>query len=254
MAEGKAGGETRSIEFDASEVRSIRDLVYESLRKAIFDGNLKPGDRLVEIALAQELNVSRTPVREALRKLETEGLVEAVPRKGVIVRGFDPEDILEVYTIRMALEKVAAVRTARRITSEELEELQDHLDRAAEWSARADRDEPGACAEVFEAHQRFTDGLVRASRMPRLIGLIETYREYLERFRRVTLSGSERRLRVQREHQAILDAVRRKDREALERLVQEHLEGAEASYLGAFGYGTEAPGADAPDIAKGGGN
>ncbi len=246
--------ESPTLRIDESDLRPIRELAYESLRRAIMEGRLPPGDRLIEATLAEEMGISRMPVREALRKLETEGLVARVPRGGVVVRGFDPEDILEVYTIRMALEVVATLKASERITPEEIEALQGHLDRAARASARADAGEPGADREVFEAHRAFSDGILRASRMRRLIGLIQTFNEYLERFRRVTLSRPERRQRVQREHQAILEAVRRSDRTAIERLVRAHLEGAQASYLGAFGLTEGTAGPETGPIGEGGGN
>jgi DNA-binding GntR family transcriptional regulator len=156
-------------------------MIYDRLREAVFNGELKPGDRLVESELGHRMSVSRTPVREALRKLEMEGIVEYLPRKGVVVKGFSREDIIEIYSIRQALEVMSALAAAERITPEELAFLRTCLDNAERHMACGDNE------AVFKDHQEFTDALIAGSKMPRLIQLIGTYREYLHRFRRITL-------------------------------------------------------------------
>ncbi len=100
--------------------KPLRDVVFENLRDAIITQVLKPGERLMEIQLADEMGVSRTPVREAIRKLELEGLVVMVPRKGAYVAGVSMKDIHEVYEVRSALEMLAVTLAAERITDEEL--------------------------------------------------------------------------------------------------------------------------------------
>ena len=99
-------------------------MVFETLRDAIITQVLKPGERLMEIQLADEMGVSRTPVREAIRKLELEGLVVMVPRKGAYVAGVSMKDIHEVYEVRSALEMLAVTLAAERITEEELDALE----------------------------------------------------------------------------------------------------------------------------------
>ncbi|HAA47289.1 MAG TPA: hypothetical protein DCE03_02200, partial [Synergistaceae bacterium] len=103
----------------------VRMVVYETLREAIFRKELKPGDKLVENDLAEKLDVSRTPVREALRMLESEGLIERNPRKGLFVKGFTAEDVMEIYSIRQALEALAIRICCQRITEDEVAELKD---------------------------------------------------------------------------------------------------------------------------------
>ena len=104
--------------------KPLRDVVFETLRDAIIKQVLKPGERLMEIQLADEMGVSRTPVREAIRKLELEGLVVMVPRKGAYVAGVSMKDIHEVYEVRAALEMLAVSLAAERITDEELDALE----------------------------------------------------------------------------------------------------------------------------------
>ncbi len=232
------GNDLRAI--DPSLLTPIRDVVYESLRQAILDGSIAPGERLVESDLAETLNVSRMPIREAIRKLETEGLVEHQPRKGAIVKAFSEEDILEIYSIREAMEALSAVQAVRRATPEEIKALEaamDEIDRLCEMGEKA------SAAEIFEANRVFSEGVIEACHMPRLVQFINTYKEYLERFRRVTLARPERREVVRREHRAILEAIRDRDEKRAEALTREHIRGALEAYLKSFpGKGTPIPG------------
>lgn len=111
--------------IEVTDLRPIREIVFERLRKAIIDGNLEPGDRLVETFIAENMGVSRTPVREAFRQLEIEGLAENIPRKGTIVKGISKEDIIEIYQIREVLEGLAFRLTCSRISEEQIVELKE---------------------------------------------------------------------------------------------------------------------------------
>ena len=117
--------------------RPLRDVVSDVLRQAIKDGVLKPGERLMEIRLAEELGVSRTPIREAIRKLEQEGFVVMVPRRGTYVADISLKDISQVFEIRGALEELAAGLAAERITPDELERLERILVEINEYMAHA---------------------------------------------------------------------------------------------------------------------
>ncbi|MFA0887965.1 MAG: GntR family transcriptional regulator [Synergistales bacterium] len=217
--------------IDPSLLTPIRNVVYDSLRQAILDGSIAPGERLVESELAETLNVSRMPVREAIRKLETEGLVEHQPRRGAVVKTFSEEDILEIYTLREAMEALAAVQAVRRATQEEilnLEKAMNEIDRLCDLGNEAD------AREVFEANRIFSEGVIAACHMPRLIQVINTYKDYLERFRRVTLAGPSRRELVRREHRGILEAIRDRDEKRAEALTREHIRGALEAYLRSF--------------------
>ena len=111
------------FELEMNEYLPLRDVVFQTLRQAILRGELKPGERLMEIHLAQKLGVSRTPVREAIRKLELEGLVLMIPRKGAIVAEITVQDLEDVLEVRMALEELAVKIACKRITEEQLEEI-----------------------------------------------------------------------------------------------------------------------------------
>lgn len=211
--------------FNVASLKPIREMIYESIRLAIFSGELKAGDRLVENELAEKLAVSRTPIREALRKLETEGLIKHVPRKGVVVTGFSPDDIIEIYSIRQAMEALAITYTVKNITEAETEQLKTLIQEMKELYRQNNT------SALFDASQKFNDILVKSCRMPRLINLINTYQEYLERFRVVTMGQPERKQAALREHEAILAAVIQGNAEEAARLVRQHLQGALEAYL-----------------------
>lgn len=201
--------------------KPLRELVFESLREAIINGDLKPGERLMEIQLAEELGVSRTPVREAIRKLELEGLVLMIPRKGAYVAKISMKDIAEVFEIRGALEGLAAGLAAERITDEELDDLERILVKIAEST---DKDDVQA---VIELDTVFHEKLYRASRNERLFQLVNNLREQIQRFRKTSLSQPGRLKFALEEHKKIVEAVALRDVELAQNLAYEHIESAE---------------------------
>jgi DNA-binding GntR family transcriptional regulator len=106
-----------------NDYKPLREVIFNTLREAIIVGELKPGERLMEVQLADKMGVSRTPVREAIRKLELEGLVVMVPRKGAQVADLSVKDIMDVLEVRATLDGLATALSAQRITDEELKEL-----------------------------------------------------------------------------------------------------------------------------------
>ena len=115
------------LHLEMNEYLPLRDVVFNTLRQAILRGELKPGERLMEIALSQRLGVSRTPVREAIRMLEQEGLVIMIPRKGAQVAEISEKDLKDVLEVRLGLEELAVRIACQRITEEELEEAYDEI-------------------------------------------------------------------------------------------------------------------------------
>ena len=209
------------------QTRSIREVVYEQLKQAVLSGAFDDGERLVEHDLAARLNVSRTPVREALKRLESEGLLTALPRQGLVAKKYTSEEIREIYMIRISLESLAAEYAAINATDKdiaELETLADEMERIAADPRAADE-------AYFEAHRNFSEAFNRASRMPTLVRLIESLREQLSRFRRVSLRGKARRENAQKEHRQLLDAIRRKNPELAVELTRQHIENALKAYF-----------------------
>ncbi|SIN75472.1 transcriptional regulator, GntR family [Acetomicrobium flavidum] len=211
------------ISYD--EFRPIRDLVLERLREAILNKKLKPGDRIVESELAQALNVSRTPVREALRVLEAEGLLKRAPRKGLFVKGIMIEDVVEIYSIRIALETLAVSKAVNSISLPEINRLKSLVEQMKEYTDSRQSE------KLFSVCQEFNDILIRACRMPRLIKLVKVYMEYLEDFRAISMAKHERQVAALKEHEDILQAVIDRDPQKAERAVRKHLQGALESFL-----------------------
>ena len=114
---------TSDFSVNMNEYLPLRDVVFNTLRQAILKGELKPGERLMEIALAERLGVSRTPIREAMRKLEQEGLVVMIPRRGAQVANITEKDLNDVLEVRIALENVAIEKACARMTEEEMRRL-----------------------------------------------------------------------------------------------------------------------------------
>lgn len=208
--------------------KPLRELVFESIREAIIGGQLPPGERLMEIQLAEEMGVSRTPVREAIRKLELEGLVVMIPRKGAYVSGLSMKDISEVFEIRGALEGLAAELASERITEEELENLERHLVRIAEGI------EKGDITSVVEIDTDFHAMLYTACRNQRLGQIINNLREQIQRFRQTSLSYPGRMRLALEEHRRIVEAISARDPELARRLASEHIENAENSLMEAI--------------------
>ena len=206
--------------------KPLRELVFESLREAIISGMLGPSARLMEIQLAEEMGVSRTPVREAMRKLELEGLVVMIPRKGAYVAGLSLKDIADVFEIRGALEGLAAELAAERATDEELEAMERYLVKISEEI------ESGDLAKVVETDTDFHSLIYKASRNARLSQIINNLREQIQRYRTTSLSFPGRMKIALEEHRKIVEAVSSRDGELARKLAQEHIENAENTMMG----------------------
>lgn len=215
--------------FNPDSVKPIRDIVYDALRTAILQGQIKSGHRIVEKEYAEKFGISRTPVREALRKLETEGFVQYLPRKGVVVKTFETGEIIEIYNIRIALETLATVAAVENITAEQTLRLREAVERMEQAERQGDK------AGFQEMCRLFNGIIIEAGGMPMLTGLINTMQDYLEKYRNISLSGEDRRKAVINEHQAILAAVLAKDIDTARRCVCEHLEGAKQALLESMG-------------------
>jgi len=201
--------------------KPLRELVFETLREAIIEGELPPGERLMEVQVAEELGVSRTPVREAIRKLELEGLVAMIPRKGAYVSGLSMKDLIEVFEIRGALEGVASALSAERATEEELEALERHLVKTAELIEKKD------FHAVVDVDTDFHSLLYETSRNTRLAQIISNLREQIQRFRQTSLSYPGRMKEALEEHRKIVEAISDRNPELARHLAQEHIENAE---------------------------
>ena len=203
----------------------LREVVFETLRDAIRKGILKPGERLMEIHLAEQLGVSRTPVREAIRKLELEGYVIMMPRRGTYVSNLSIKDINEVFEIRTSLDSLASGLAAERITDEELEHLQRLLVVIGEAIKEKNME------KIVEADTKFHDILYQASRNNRLVGIIYNLREQLTSFRTKSMAYPGRLEETLEEHRRIVDTIAQGDAVAAQKASEYHMERSEHTLL-----------------------
>jgi len=198
------------------KIRTVKDLkgeVYKILRQAIADGTLAPGARLKETELVETLDVSRTPIREALNQLSKDGFVEIIPRKGTFVKLWTLEEALEILLLREVLEGLAARLATPRLSEDEVDRLAGYLD-----------DYEGGGLEYVEADRRFHQEIVQACGMKRLVELIQTLSLSFQVRTALTASfNSPERIRESiAEHRRIIEAIRTRDEDLVERVTREN--------------------------------
>lgn len=186
----------------------LRDVVFHTLRDAILHGELKPGERLMEIKLADRMGVSRTPIREAIRMLELEGLVIMLPRKGAQVAQITEKDLKDVLEVRMGLEELAVKFACERITDEKLGEMKAAADEFAQVVENTSEDDITLLAE---ADVRFHDLIYQATENKRLIQLINNLREQMYRYRIEYLKDVDIRVSLIEEHDKIYQALKNRN-------------------------------------------
>ena len=202
--------------IESTDLRPIRQIVLERLRKAIMAGTLKPGDRLVETSIAEGMGVSRTPVREAFRQLEIEGLAENLPRRGTIVKGISKADIYEIYEIREVLEGLAFRLACANMTDIKISELKNKLLMMEQCIKNED------IKEYWKTHDEFHDSIVHQSNNKRLIDQMKQIYEYLSKLINFTLVMNKRREVAMKEHKALIEAFEKKDEILAEQIGREH--------------------------------
>jgi DNA-binding GntR family transcriptional regulator len=208
-----------------SQAGSLRSRVFIHLQNDILNGLYEPGDSLIETKLSEELGVSRTPVREAIRQLELEGLVQSFPNKGVIVKGVSEQDIEDIYTIRMLIEGLAARWAAEKITLPELEELKEAVELEEFYTIRNDQN------HLILFDTRFHDIIFKASKSKPLMHTLSTFHHYVQKARGISMMSPGRAMEVLEEHKAILQAIIDKDAYKAERLTTEHVRNASSNLL-----------------------
>ena len=202
--------------------KPLRDVVFENLREAILEGKLEPGQRLMEVQLAEQLGVSRTPVREAIRKLELEGLVVMLPRKGAYVADVSLKDIIDVLEIRSTLEGLAAYLAADRITEEGVERLKAIAEDFKQSIERKDDIET-----LLKKDVEFHECIFNATNNTKLSQIINTLWEQVHRFRTTYISDFDTSTHLVEEHNNILDAIISGDNELAKKYAIDHIEKAE---------------------------
>lgn len=201
-----------------NEYLPLRDVVFNTLRQAILRGELKPGERLMEIQLANKLGVSRTPIREAIRKLELEGLVLMIPRKGAEVADITEKSLKDVLEVRRALEELSVKLTCDRITKEEMQELETAAENFRKTLKSKD------ITEIAEADVRFHDVIYNATKNQKLIQLLNNLHEQMYRYRIEYLKKEEVYPKLLKEHKEIIARIGNGEKEAAARIVCEHID------------------------------
>lgn len=211
--------------IDTNDPRSAREIILEELRVAIFDKKLREGDRLVENNIAKSMGVSRTPVREALRQLEIEGLAINIPRKGTVVKGIGKEDIMEIYDIREVLEGLAVRGACLNISRKEILRLKEIIEVMRRCINENDTD------KYIKSHNEYNRIILNASKNKRLVSQLEYMYEYLKSMRKVTLSNEIRREKALLEHKNIIEAIEKGNEVLAEKLAREHVVNAKISFI-----------------------
>ncbi len=224
---------TEQLELNINAYLPLRDVVFHTLREAILKGELKPGERLMELQLAAKLGVSRTPVREAIRMLEQEGLAVTVPRKGAEVARMTEKDMEDVLQIRRALDELAVGLACDNMTEDKLTKLYEALV-CFEESTRT-----GDVKSIAQTDMEFHEVIYQAADNPKLVNLLNNLREQTNNSRLVQIINNLReqmyRYRVEylknddvypaliEEHQKIYEGLKRKDKETVVKIVGNHV-------------------------------
>lgn len=195
----------KDLQLNSNAMLPLRDVVFQTLREAILTGDIEPGERLMEIHLSNQLGVSRTPIREAIRKLELEGLVVMTPRKGAIVASITEEDLKEVLEVRVVLEMLAMELACKKINGEQMDGLKRAL---KEFQDVIDLDDPNKIASKDEA---FHDCIYQATGNSKLMNLLNNLREQMYRYRVEYIKDISSRHSLVEEHILMIEALEKRD-------------------------------------------
>ena len=213
------------LQMDMDEFLPLRDVVFNTLRQGILTGELKPGERLMEIHLAEKLGVSRTPIREAIRMLELEGLVTMIPRKGAEVAKISEDDLKDVLEVRKVLESLATRLACERITGEQKELLK----KAAEEFVQSTKS--GDATTIAMADVKFHDEIINASGNKRLAQMINNLAERIYRYRLEYIKDEKNHSRLIEEHALIMQNVIEGNVSEAVKCAESHIDNQEENVL-----------------------
>lgn len=205
------------VKQEVTDKFSLRGRVFHRLREDILSGKYKEGDELKEVAIGEELGVSRTPVREAFRQLELEGLIQIIPNKGAYVTGITEKDVKDIYMIRSLLEGLCARWACEHITEEQMEEMEENIYLSKFHAGK------GHLEQLAELDNRFHEILYEACNSKMLEHQLRDFHEYVLRVRKKTLSNANRGPKSNEEHEMIMEAIRAKDADKAEKLANMHM-------------------------------
>lgn len=206
-----------NVNNEVTDKYSLRGRVFHKLREDILSGKYEEHEELKEVAIGEELGVSRTPVREAFRQLELEGLIQIIPNKGAYVTGITEKDVKDIYMIRSMLEGLCARLATEHITKEQLEELEENV-----YLAKFHADK-GHLEQLAQLDNRFHEVLYEACDSKMLEHQLKDFHQYVWRVRKKTLSNANRGPKSNEEHEEILEAIKAGDAGLAEQLANKHM-------------------------------
>ena len=213
------------FEVNMDEYLPLRDVVFKTLRQAILKGELEPGERLMEIQLAERLGVSRTPIREAIRKLELEGLVLMIPRRGAEVAKISEKNLRDVLEVCRSLEELAIDLACQRIQEEELETLREAQKEFAAAVAAGD------AMEIAQTDEKFHEIIYSGTGNQKLMQILSNLREQMYRYRLEYIKDANKRQILLVEHEQILKALSLRHVQEARLAVREHIDNQEITVL-----------------------
>lgn len=206
-----------NVEKETTDKYSLRGRVFHKLREDILSGRYEEHEELKEMAISEEMGVSRTPVREAFRQLELEGLIRIIPNKGAYVTGITEKDVKDIYMIRSLLEGLCARWATEHITKEQMEEMEENV-YLAEFHAQK-----GHMEQLAELDNRFHDIMYEACDSKLLEHQLKDFHQYVLRVRRKTLAKANRGIKSNAEHKGIMEAIKAGNGELAEKLAHQHM-------------------------------
>lgn len=206
-----------NLHEEVTDKYSLRGRVFNKIREDILNGRYVHNEALKETQISRELGVSRTPVREAIRQLELEGLVTIIPNKGAVVSGINAKDIKDIYAIRSLIEGLSAKWATHNINDEQLEVLEEII-YLSEFHLQK-----GHIEQLFELDTKFHEVLYQASQSKILKHVLSDFNDYVQRVRLASLSTEERAIKSIEEHKAIVEAIKAKDEDKVENLTNQHV-------------------------------
>ena len=205
------------VKQEVTDKYSLRGRVFHKLRDDILSGKYEEHEELKEVAIGEEMGVSRTPVREAFRQLELEGLIQIIPNKGAYVTGITEKDVKDIYIIRSLLEGLCARWATEHITKEQMEEMEENV-YLAKFHA-----EKGHLEQLADLDNRFHDILYEACNSKMLEHQLKDFHEYVLRVRKKTLANANRGPKSNEEHEQIMEAIKAKNADLAEQLANHHM-------------------------------
>lgn len=200
---------------------SLTDEIADIVRERILKGEYRIGEKIKENQIATELKVSRTPIREAFKQLENEGLIDYIPNRGCFAKGFTRQDIEDIYAVRKVLEVLAVEWAVNRIDDEQLAELQRQSDLMEFYTTRKDS------KRVLEINADFHDIIYNAAGSRFMAQVLRSYKEYIEQTRKVLYYEQDCLTDIFSEHREILEAIKRRDSAGAKAAMARHLEGSQ---------------------------